>query len=87
MWDKWVKNAHGVEGVEESTGAHYMGMVDGRYRTNAPVFVPRCCVECAHYDAGESGDYGSKLSPPSCLKNVFLPTRKGTCKWQERWGL
>lgn len=79
-----VKNLHGVEGVVLSTGSCYTGIrEDGTRGTYAPVFVPLCCTECVWFDAGEFGDYGTPLSPPYCEKNVWFPTRTGTCKKQQ----
>ena len=46
--------------------------------------IPRCCIECSNYDSGELGDYGERLSGPWCGRNVFWPTQKGTCKWQNK---
>lgn len=79
-----TKNENGITGKIMSTGCHFCGLVDGRYVNNAPVFVPDCCLNCLHFEEGEYGDYGSRLSPPYCLKNIWLPVRKGTCKIQER---
>lgn len=42
-------------------------------------WVPECCSTCHHLDV-ETGDYGEILSGPYCLKNLFLPVRKGTCQ-------
>lgn len=61
-------NAHGVLGWEIRGG----------------VFIPRCCIECCNYDSGELGDYGERLSGPWCERNVFWPTKKGTCVWQNK---
>jgi hypothetical protein len=73
-----------VAGVWESSGNHYGSLqADGTFRTNVPIFVPACCLDCRHYDMGEVGDYGSKLGPPCCDLNLFFPTRKGTCKRRE----
>lgn len=78
-------NKHGVEGIT-STSGNLGHVVDGQWRSNLPVFVPRCCVECEHYCPGEMGEMGSRLTGPYCERNLFLPTRTGTCKRQVRRG-
>ena len=40
---------------------------------------PALCLTCRHYDDGEFGDYGTRLSGPSCQLNVYFPTRSGFC--------
>lgn len=43
-------------------------------------FVPYVCMECKHFEDGETGDYGTVYSYPGCMLGMMLPTRKGTCK-------
>ena len=40
--------------------------------------LPRCCKECKYLDSDSKDEY----SPPVyyCLKNLFLPVKKQTCK-------
>lgn len=47
-------------------------------------FIPYVCLDCAHFEMGEIGDYGTVYSYPGCMLGVILPTRKGTCRRQER---
>lgn len=47
----------------------------GNYRGS--YFVPLCCSHCAHYD-WDSDDVGYNWYW-YCMKNVWPPTRKGTC--------
>lgn len=43
--------------------------------------VPECCLGCRNYEGPEYGlDYGGLISGPYCNENLFMPTRKGTCK-------
>lgn len=78
-------NGHGVQGRWSHSGTMFGREIDGQWRTCIPEFVPLCCLDCRNYDPGEYGDYGSLLSGPYCEKNVFFPTKKGTCKKQEPW--
>lgn len=83
--DAWVRNENAVEGYVETSGNYYgHKLADGTWRVNVPIFVPRCCAECSNFDPGEYGDYGSKLSGPYCERNVWFPTRRGTCAWQNK---
>jgi hypothetical protein len=46
--------------------------------------VPECCLGCRNYESPEYGlDYGGVISGPYCGENLFMPTRKGTCKRRE----
>lgn len=75
-----VTNKHGVQGVKESIGNHFISS-----NGSTSMFVPLICTNCDNYDPGEYGDYGSKLSPPYCEANVWFPTRTGTCgKYRRR---
>ena len=50
-------NKHGVQGVYETTGRYgYHDRETGRWIGNLPVFVPETCLDCEHYDRGETGD-------------------------------
>lgn len=42
--------------------------------------IPMCCHECANLDSGWSE--WSQKTYYYCLKNVWFPTMKGTCKVQ-----
>jgi hypothetical protein len=44
--------------------------------------VPVLCLDCAHYDAGEYGDFGDLIAGPICGAQIYFPTQKGQCK---RW--
>lgn len=73
----WVRNKHGVEGLWSSIGSCFERVVLDKVthevlerELNAPMFVPRCCLECEHYDGGEYGEYGTLLSGPTC--NLFI---------------
>lgn len=94
MYDDWVKHKHGVEGYESSTGSHFGRYVDDalhpgqqRFESNLPVFVPRVCCDCRHFDSGEAGEYGELLSGPYCTANVWFPTKTGRCKVKEAGSL
>jgi hypothetical protein len=76
-------NKHGVRGSWSDSG-RWRRQVDGRWESHRPIFVPAVCQTCRFFDPGESGDYGEHLSPPYCEKNVWFPTRKGTCKVKDR---
>ena len=43
--------------------------------------LPQCCKKCKHLDSDSKDEY----SPPVyfCLKNLFMPTVKQTCKKKE----
>lgn len=45
-------------------------------------WVPECCSTCHNLDA-EWGEFGEFLAGPYCLKNLFLPTKRGTCKLKD----
>jgi hypothetical protein len=80
-----VMNKHGVECIIETTG-RYGHLENDRWVCNLPVYVPLVCLDCHFFDRGEVGDYGSKLSPPYCKRNVLsFPTRKGTCAIKENY--
>jgi hypothetical protein len=80
----YVTNKNGVEGYWSHCGTHFgERQPDGNYKTAIPLFVPRCCDECVHLDRGEFGDYGSLLSGPYCMQNVWFPTKSGKCGKQE----
>lgn len=84
MWERQRKNKHGVEVIEYTTGHYGHYDKDGKWRDNNPIMIPLCCTQCFNFDPGEVGDYGERLTPPWCLKNVFFPTKKGTCKLQNK---
>jgi hypothetical protein len=68
-------NKHGVKGAQVAIGRMFRAS-DG----STSIFVPEVCLDCSNYDSGEWGDYGTKLSPPYCERNVWWPTHKGTCR-------
>jgi hypothetical protein len=76
-------NKHGVRGSWSDTG-RWGQYVDGQWESHRRIFVPAVCSTCRFFDPGEYGDYGEHLSPPYCEKNVWFPTRKGTCKVKDR---
>ncbi len=78
-------NKHGVVGILENSGHFGHSSPNGSFIMNLPIFVPQACLDCQHYDRGEFGDYGSKLSPPYCAINCFFPTKKGTCARKKPW--
>lgn len=84
-------NQHGIEGEYYGIGSYFYRVTrhaDGTVEKGAPghgsIFVPNVCLDCPLLDGGEFGDYGSQLSPPYCMANVWFPTRKGTCKRRAR---
>ena len=86
----WERNAHGVEGRWSHSGTMYgrhepdpQQPGKTRFRAAIPLFVPRVCCGCPHLDQGEHGDYGDLLSVPFCERNVWFPTKKGTCKTKD----
>lgn len=88
--DQMITNKHGVKGIYERDGNHFvrhtLNKTTGTWNTerNTSTFVPKVCLDCPFYDAGEYGEYGSKLSFPYCERNVWFPTRKGTCKIKDK---
>ena len=46
--------------------------------------VPKICRSCRFLD----DDWDERAEQPvwSCQKNVWFPTRKGTCQKHQRWG-
>jgi hypothetical protein len=81
---EYTTNKHGVEGYWADSGRFGHLDADGAWQSHIPMFVPRCCAECFHLDAGEFGDFGERLAGPYCLLNVWFPTRAGTCAKQEQ---
>ena len=45
--------------------------------------LPECCRECKHRDSDCDGDYQPLYY--FCTKNLFMPTKKKTCKKQEKY--
>jgi hypothetical protein len=81
-----VINKHGVLCSVSNSGfyGHYEeDLWDGKKRfvSNVPILIPQCCIECCNFDNGEFGDYGERLSPPYCMRNIWFPIRKGYCKY------
>lgn len=72
-------NKHGVEVVMSNTG--HFGRTDenGYWRDHLPLEVPVICTSCKFFEREEWSD-GDTLAPPCCARNVFFPTRKGSCK-------
>lgn len=64
-----MKNKHGVEMVPA---------VGGRYK------IPKICSLCKHHDY-EIGEMGTVLCGSYCSKNLWFPTKKGTCKLFTPW--
>ncbi len=79
-WNYVFRNKNGVLG--HLTICHHFVNVE----TNEPsrTFTPQVCWDCSHHETAEPGEYGSILSPPHCLKNVWPPTRSNKCKMKER---
>jgi hypothetical protein len=64
-----MKNKNGVEVVPA---------VGGRYN------IPIICSICKHHEY-EIGEMGTVLCGSYCAKNLWFPTKKGTCKLFEKW--
>lgn len=80
-----AKNKYGVDGEWSTIGLAFQRKVNGKYVTNAPKFVPACCLACKHYDEGEYAEMSNDLlSGPECKVNLRFPIRKGTCKRQSK---
>jgi hypothetical protein len=47
--------------------------------------IPVICSKCRNLDY-ETGEFGTLLCPAYCIKNIFMPTKKGTCKKFEEKG-
>jgi hypothetical protein len=43
--------------------------------------IPACCLNCHHYEY-EWSEWGHETYR-YCVKNIWFPTKKGTCKKQE----
>lgn len=63
-----MKNENDVEGREILTN-------EGLF------FIPKCCDNCKYLDY-DSDDYNILFY--YCLKNIWLPTKKGNCKKQKK---
>lgn len=78
-----VKNKHGVEGKYKGLGRFVKLDKNFNKTPDQYDFIPKCCLECGNLDV-ELGDYGSQLTPYYCEKNIFFPTKKGTCRGQDK---
>lgn len=85
-----VTNRHGVVGHMVPTAGYLRFLRDGTQEHGWDVFVPQCCLECDHFEQGETGEMGSHIGWPTCELNIFFPTRRGTCARQVNvlgWGM
>ena len=62
-----MKNNNGVEGRQILAKTGYQ-------------FIPQCCDDCRYLDY-DCDDYSILFY--YCEQNIWLPTKKGTCKKQE----
>lgn len=75
-----MKNKHGVEIVLSNSGRFgYLDETTGYFKTHNPIEVPVLCTHCKFFEHAEYSE-GETLAPPCCRKNIYFPTRKGTCK-------
>jgi hypothetical protein len=82
--DTPVPNRHGVLVVQRGLGR----FVRIDRKTGEPIpeqgfptcDVPVICLGCTHYEDGEFGEMGSRLSPPFCNQNIWFPIAAGHCK-------
>lgn len=61
----FIRNKHGVPITLDISGRYY---------------IPVICSFCKHEDH-EIGEMGTVLCGSYCTKNVWFPTKKGTCKF------
>lgn len=79
FWDNVFRNENGVL-VQLFVCDHWVDRNGNRSWT----YIPEVCWKCPNLDGPENGEYGSILSPPYCMKNVWLPTKSNKCKVKDK---